>query len=575
MTKYRIIAFLTAFSMTASLCSCSLRSKSSSSECIECETTTSTETEIKTTETTTEKNTEPATEPFTYDLLKDIPEEYMDVAKIKDSENLKEVRSHVSDLFAHLKEPHNSAAIEKDINLLLDDIDKLEEISVNKMIPYYLDFDNTALEEEYDDAAEDVIIGGALAFFAFNYGSLNDDYGYLFEDLCDNDDYDDDDLKLEEYGNDPEIALKHWEMKIRAKNAESDELLDEYHNLRFDQDMDTDEKNKRCAELYLEIIKEYDQESYKDKYHRDYTGDEILDLGKAVREELVPLDDELWHAYIDTYDKAKKHNYYEFDDPFIVIQEKAPKFSKSIANAADMLVNEKLYYIAKDDSSYNLSFMDFLPASKKALIYYYNDRGIAAAIHEFGHFYASTYDNVPYFLSVFNTDIAEIQSQGFEFIFSTIYDDIYGEEAETFRISNLRESLFSVISGFMIGEFEYTVIKNKDTFTPDDVLKCWNDIESSYEIEYPFYYVNHIFENPGYYISYGVSALAAFDIWQDCISDKDKAVKKYEKIAKVSCSDKDNTFRLALKKTGFNDVLNKEYIIDLADKIREYINSLE
>jgi len=560
MYRYRIIAFLTAFSMTASLCSCSLRSKSSSSECSQCETTAPTE-------PTTEKATEKATDPTVFDFLKDIPEEYKDVAKIKDLENLKEVRSHVSDLFAHLQEPDNEAAIEKDIELLLDDYDKLYEICTNKMVTYYLDWNNDKLEGEYDDADEDLGIADSLLEFAFGFGCQSKEYGYLFEELYSADD--DEDIDFE---GDPDYGLIRYEINSRVDTARNDDLLDEYYDIRDNTELSTDDIERRCAEIYLDILQDYDADTIYDKYYRDYTGEEILELSQTIREKLVPLDDEVWNAHLNEYDKLKEHKYYEFDNPFIIIQEKAPKLSKSIANAANTLIEEKLYYIVDDDNSYNLSFMDFLPASKKAYIYLNKANGeLRTSVHEFGHYYASTYNDIPQFLATNNIDIAEIQSQGFEVLFMQLYDDIYGDEAESYKISKLNNMICTLTSSFIIGEFEYTVLKNKDTYTPDDVIKCWNDLGGDYT-NHNFYDVNHIYESPGYYISYGVSALAAFDIWQDCISDKDKAVKKYENIAKISCNDKDYTFRLALKKAGFNDVLNEEYITDLSDKIMKYIN---
>ncbi|HRR77684.1 MAG TPA: hypothetical protein P5191_12880, partial [Ruminococcus sp.] len=233
MYRYRIIAFLTAFSMTASLCSCSLRSKSSSSECSQCETTAPTE-------PTTEKATEKATDPTVFDFLKDIPEEYKDVAKIKDLENLKEVRSHVSDLFAHLQEPDNEAAIEKDIELLLDDYDKLYEICTNKMVTYYLDWNNDKLEGEYDDADEDLGIADSLLEFAFGFGCQSKEYGYLFEELYSADD--DEDIDFE---GDPDYGLIRYEINSRVDTARNDDLLDEYYDIRDNTELSTDDIERR------------------------------------------------------------------------------------------------------------------------------------------------------------------------------------------------------------------------------------------------------------------------------------------------------------------------------------------
>ena len=142
------------------------------------------------------------------------------------------------------------------------------------------------------------------------------------------------------------------------------------------------------------------------------------------------------------------------------------------------------------------------------------------------------------------------------------------------RVVKTYDMLYAVITGFFVGEFEYKVLKNKDTYTPEDVINCWDEIMGDYLPGVGFYEINHIFETPGYYISYGVSALAAFDIWEDCLYDPDAALEKYERVVRISCNDSDYKFRSAMKKAGFSEVLNKKYIKTLADELSDYASEI-
>ena len=49
-------------------------------------------------------------------------------------------------------------------------------------------------------------------------------------------------------------------------------------------------------------------------------------------------------------------------------------------------------------------------------------------VHEFGHFNADFYSTDSVLWGSSNIDVAEIQSQGLEVLFSQFTDEIYGEE---------------------------------------------------------------------------------------------------------------------------------------------------
>ena len=484
--------------------------------------------------------------------------------------DLDEVREHIEQLLDDIKIPDNRDKITEDIDLIIYDLDACKEAQTLITFEYYSDWDNESLGEKYDESYEKLFIAGQLAVYAFCHGYAEDEYKDIFEPYIVED-------AVESY-TDPALSIKRLEGYAKVDYEVMDERLDEYYDIIADEDLSDDEINIRCAELYLDLLGEYDTETFYEQFNRDYTPEEILELSRSVKDELLPASDKLLEAIYDCdgideiLDDPK-----EFEDPFEVIREYSPKLSDEIENAANKINNEQLYRITTDEESYTGSFTDTLPVSKSAMIYVHDNKdytSLITAVHEFGHFYASSYDDTPYFLGETNLDIAEVQSQGFQFIFTRFFDDIFGDTSEAMQAVMVYDMLDSVITGFLVGEFEYTVLKNRDSFTPEDVVECFHDIMDEYIPDYEFYYISHLFEQPGYYISYGVSALAAFEIWQDSIYDENEALDKYEKFARISCDDADNQFRAALEACGFNDVIDKKYITVLAEEISDFADQL-
>lgn len=494
-----------------------------------------------------------------------------DFNPIKDSQQLDVIRDHVNTLIEDLKEDSDEDAVQNGINTLLADFDELYEEYTKLTISYYLDMDNTNLEADADDAYENMNIASELITFAFCKGRNSEKYSHLFTDLVFSDD-------AYEFYSDPSLTIKRLEGYARVESWIKNEQINQFHDVAYDEDMDDDEKNLKCAEILLEILRDYDTDSFYSQYCRDYTAEDIMELADVVKDELIPASDEILKC-IRKMDNGMDILYdpVEFDNPFETIAEYAAELSPEISDAANKLLEDNEYSISDGDGSYNGSFTSYLPVSKKGTIYITDNKdyySLLTPVHEFGHYYAQTYDHIPTYLAATNLDIAEIQSQGFECIFTRFYDDIYGDQADAMLAAKSYDLVYAVTSGFGVGEFEYTVLENIDLFTPEDVVECWEDMAADSMPGVELYMINHVFESPGYYISYAVSALAAFDIWKDCLSNPDKALEKYQKIAMISYNDRNYAFRSAIKEAGFSDVFSEKYIRELSDYLIEYADGL-
>ncbi|WP_028516421.1 hypothetical protein [Ruminococcus flavefaciens] len=481
--------------------------------------------------------------------------------------DISDIEEKVQLLIDHIDDQEDEEVIKNDIQFLLDMYDKLYEAHTNMEVVFYRNYSDNDLESEYNKFYRAAFVAEDLLAHGFIYG-YNSKYKKLFEDLVDEDDF------TKHAG---EYDLEDARIESEASFDDRSEAMSSYYEITNNNDLSNKEKDLQCAEVLLDLLSDYNTDILYSQYDRDYTGDEILELSDTVKKELIPVYNKLIDKYFDMPNWAASY-YTDNDgsDPFEIIREYAPLLSEDISKSADIICNEKLYSIYDNAEAFPGAFTDDMPYQKKARVFIGNvgeENELNSAIHEFGHFHACLYDDTPAYLFKNNMDIAEIQSQGLELLFMQFYDDIYGDASDPKKIEKVMDLLDSVICGFLVGEFEYTVVRDMDNMTPQDVVDLFNDIFKEYSPYYNLNIIPHIFESPGYYISYATSSLAAFDIFEDMQKNPKKALEQYEKIAKTSYNSGEYTFRMALKECGFSDVLTKNYISELADEISNYADS--
>ncbi len=480
------------------------------------------------------------------------------------------LNDHAYKLLDEIKITNNEENVREGIKILLDDFDLLVDDQAHMQAESYLKWDDEELEAKYEESSEAVYVAWDALAFVFSKGYDSEEYSQLFEEYVT-----DEQVK---YYTSRGMNLARAEGYASVDYRVSDEYLDEYYSTAYDDSLGDKEKNLQCAEIYLDILADYDHETFYEDYNRDYTPQEIIELAQTVREELIPASEELLDNFYDN-----KYCNAVFDSPVIVeslfgtVQQYASQLSPEIKKSADRLSDGESYVIATGDNCYNGSYTVDLPANNNAMMYIYTDNSyydLFTAIHEFGHFHSSFQDDTKAYFTATNLDVAEIQSQGMELLFMQFYDEIYGKQSDAMKLLKLSDITDSIIMGFLIGEFEYTALERSDEMTAEEVLELYNEIMGDYKEVYPFYYVSHMFESPGYYVSYGVSALAAMDIVDECFSDPQQALEHYEKIAAVPVNSRDVRFGDSLEKCGFSDVLSEEYIRKLAEKLLEISNSI-
>ena len=327
--------------------------------------------------------------------------------------------------------------LQEQIDRLLTALDEAYALKVRAEMAYHADWKNESLQTYRNQTNEDYLVVCDMISWAFTNGYKKSMYVTLFEPYYDKDNEDYFTLN----------PLSRIISYARADAADSDSLLDDYYDTAYSDDISAAETNLKCAELYLDILKQYDLSEYVyDYYNRDYTAEEISAMYHDIIEQLVPLQtkvsdrlEELKPEYYDSYDK----------DAYELLEKYAPKLSPPIAESAEKLLSEKLYVKATGENCYDGSYTAALPNEQSAMIYTYLDGTIydlMTVTHEFGHFHSDWRDTTPVYFQTTNLDIAEAQSQSMELLFLSFYPEILGDSAEYYELIVLYNMLDSVIS---------------------------------------------------------------------------------------------------------------------------------
>lgn len=441
--------------------------------------------------------------------------------------------------------------IKEIISSLLDDVDKSYAVHVHAEMQYDSDWDNDALSEQEQLTDHDSSEVYEMVKWAFHNGYQKSNYSDLFEPYVRQSD-------LEYYLS---YSLSRIRSSARSSSASSSQMMDSYYDTAYDREKKPEEINQTCAKLYLELLKQYDTKDYLyPLYNRDYSVEQASGMYRKIVNDLVPL-----YKDMTTYFKENKKiqmirlGIKNNPDPFETLNTYAPKISESISESVKELIGNNRYYTGKGADSYDNCFTVGLPSEQSALMYIHLDNSyndLHSTIHEFGHFHADWRDKTPIYQYLNCTDLAEVQSQGMELLFTHYYPEIYSDQADLMELISLYNIVDSIVSGFAVGEFEYEAMKNKDSYSASDVIDKFTEIHDTADLGIEFYQILHLFEQPGYYVSYGVSALAAMQIYAEMQQNFGSAVSKYERIAALSSADGKHQLLSSLEEAGFSSIFD-------------------
>ena len=314
-----------------------------------------------------------------------------------------------------------------------------------------------------------------------------------------------------------------------------------------------DELKKKCelvGPIYIELInvrnsiakaynyKTYAEYSYVNTYYRDYTPTDVLNLCNSVKRKIVPL-------FSKIYSTRNQAGFDELDSYFSKVTDRKllemlsnylGAFDESFVETFNYMKKYNLYDIEGRENKASGGFTTYINGYSSPFLFNNPDEDfydLMSLEHEFGHFYE-------YYITSGNvaasTDISEIYSQALELMYTNHYSDMLSEKYVSSAIDyTIVQRLDTIIEGCLYDEFQQKVYSMENpTVEKINQLYCslckeYGLIDSNDPITeaYDWVEVTHNFTQPMYYISYAISAVPAFELWEISLKDFDKAADIY------------------------------------------------
>ena len=249
-----------------------------------------------------------------------------------------------------------------------------------------------------------------------------------------------------------------------------------------------------------------------DMYHsRDYTPEQTERYLESVGEELGQLyrsikTSRVWDLYED---------YCSEEQTFAYVKTAAKAMGGEIREAFDLLERNGLYDITYGENKYNSSFACYLWSYNEPFVFmspYLDPADKLIFAHEFGHF---TNDYLCYG-SFAGTDVAEVHSQGMEFL-----SLCYGDADSVLEEYKLADSLCVMTEQAAYALFEQRLYSLPErALTVEKVQSLYKNVSLAFGLDNgdwdsrDYVLIGHLYTEPMYMASYVVSCDVAFQIYQ-------------------------------------------------------------
>ena len=425
----------------------------------------------------------------------------------------------VQDLCAQAATEANLDALMEEIFAFYDLYDGFSTAYNLAMIHYYQDLSSSYWQEEYEfcmdhasdaDAALDKLYR-ALAKSPLRDKLEGDDYfGADYFDYYEGESLYDEAL-LAMMDEEAQVLSRYYAVSAEAAGLDpySDAYLSRFAPQLTDILLDLGRVRQGIA-IYCGYVS-YPEFAYDFYYYRDYALAQSISYLADIRAQLVPLYKNLLQSdFWDTQAAGACEA-----ETFAYLSTMAKNMGGQVADAFKTLQKGHLYDIAPGENKYTISFEVYLPSYYVPFVFV-NPMGNSfdklTFAHEFGHF-CSDYVS---FGSVAGVDVAEIFSQGMEYL-SLCYAD-GGAELEKLKLA---DCLCLYVEQAALASFEQQLYNlHDDALTAEAVEHLYAEVCAAYGISGEnwdsrnFVTVGHYYTNPMYIISYVVSNDAALQLYQ-------------------------------------------------------------
>lgn len=297
-------------------------------------------------------------------------------------------------------------------------------------------------------------------------------------------------------------------------------------------------------------------------YQREYKVSDAIDLSQKVIENITPLYTNIKEKLSNSEkDSAVKESNNKLSKNFFgknmdLLRNYAKDLGSDYKVNFQKLFEEGRYYFSDvynpNTTAYTANFV-----SKGNVLFLSKDyQSMSSIVHEFGHFNAHyTYgDSVV-------LDLSETQSKGNELLFLSYFknsNSFANEIKAGYTYDTLCDSINALLLDFAVNELEYFAYNN--SFDQTSLENKWVELLTKYGATISrnkFDYMYQVLLNyRGYYVSYGVSELAALQLFAKGLTNFSVAANAYKSIyTKDGDSEK---FKKSLENAGLFDVFSDD-----------------
>ena len=337
-------------------------------------------------------------------------------------------------------------------------------------------------------------------------------------------------------------------MELRQRNSE---ITVAYQDLQDDSDMYTKmvplyiemvQNNNRMAQIYG--YDNYYEYAYELVYDRDYGADEVSTMRSLIAEYMPYAMEGALDAfsssmndlsYLQNY-SLSAFFYNSFEDSYTdEIEAYLASLPDQTREAMLDMFDGNIILCGNTSDAQEGAFTTAIDEDNSLCFFGPGYDNILTVIHEVGHYYGAAYTSI----NELPLDLAEVQSQGNEWLFMSFMEENMTEKLyDTIVNYKLYNDMAIIMISLIVDEFEEQVYTHPNiaNLTSDDLDAIMEQVCQKYggadyiaEIatDIQSYWRLVVIEQPVYYISYGVSAIAAIDIYTVAEEDYDQAVQIY------------------------------------------------
>lgn len=457
---------------------------------------------------------------------------------------------------------------EEDVNTLDDKLMYLGEQLTAAQVLYYCDLENEEASNLYLDYTEKVTQANNdyIEMLRRVYLSDSNAKDLLFADWTE--------AELTML-----IAYSDEVMELNQRNSEIEvayQELQDSKNMYYDMIplyLEMVQNNNRIANIYG--YDNYYTYAYSVVYNRDYGAEEV----KQYREYIgIYLPEILESTLLDLVDRIGKLNTAEKNklSDFMHGSYSETHLEGYLSSLPEQTGTEMLNMFdgdiiwVDDDNAMQGAFTTDLNSDR--LICYFGPEydSTFTIIHELGHYYAGqflSFDDI-------SLDLAETQSQGNEWLFMCYLQEIMSADVQQLiEEYQLYNALATTLISTIVDEFEERIYTHPDVanLTDKDLIKIMNEVCEGYG---GINFVNSIsnvheywrlvvVEQPVYYISYGVSAIAAMSLYTEGLEDYASAVDSYIRLCEEATEEQG--FLGSIQESGLLSPFDEEIYLDLVE----------